>query len=336
MHEGHQESSDLKEKTKQLTIETEEIDGAQGDSQTVGYIIEVITELKAQKLCWNQQHSAATHILPKTSTQDSRLDQITHTLSSKLSSNSSRIAAHNKTTQKIQICITSKKLARSQAHTVHDQSSQLRATTANNRALPNSKLMMLHCNFIHPASSRLQTCTETSSLKRGFQSRYPHSKLNSKSPMIWKILAVARDQILRVISCWYVSCDDQQRALRDSEATTFCEQEPTVGFVSVFLSRFLIRFIGTPFVVIIAQNIKRVIPVCLYTHQWPPFVADSVELCLSSLAPSFGCSLRLLSRIPGFTTGHGFNPSGGAQEVVRVSQLCIVYALVSLRVGCPG
>ncbi|KZV31196.1 cyclic nucleotide-gated ion channel 1-like [Dorcoceras hygrometricum] len=48
--------------------------------------------------------------------------------------------------------------------------------------------------------------------------------------------AVARDQLLREISCWNFSCDDQQRALRDSEATTFCEQEPTVGFVSVFLS----------------------------------------------------------------------------------------------------
>ncbi|KZV43019.1 cyclic nucleotide-gated ion channel 1-like [Dorcoceras hygrometricum] len=47
---------------------------------------------------------------------------------------------------------------------------------------------------------------------------------------------LARSQLLRVISCWYVSCDDQQRALRDSEATMFCEQEPTVGFVSMFRS----------------------------------------------------------------------------------------------------
>ncbi|KZV57410.1 hypothetical protein F511_31852 [Dorcoceras hygrometricum] len=30
---------------------------------------------------------------------------------------------------------------------------------------------------------------------------------------------------------------------------------------------------------------ERVIPVCLYTHQWPPFIADPVELCLRSLAP---------------------------------------------------
>ncbi|KZV19722.1 proline-rich family protein [Dorcoceras hygrometricum] len=37
-------------------------------------------------------------------------------------------------------------------------------------------------------------------------------------------------------SRWCFSCDGQQRALRDSEATTFCEQEPAVGFASVFLS----------------------------------------------------------------------------------------------------
>ncbi|KZV24743.1 hypothetical protein F511_34189 [Dorcoceras hygrometricum] len=48
--------------------------------------------------------------------------------------------------------------------------------------------------------------------------------------------AVARVQLLRVISCWYFSGDDQQRELRDSETMTFCEQEPAVGFVSVFCS----------------------------------------------------------------------------------------------------
>ncbi|KZV33706.1 proline dehydrogenase 2, mitochondrial [Dorcoceras hygrometricum] len=37
---------------------------------------------------------------------------------------------------------------------------------------------------------------------------------------------------------WYFSCDGQQMALRDSEATTFCEQELNVGFGSVFLSRY--------------------------------------------------------------------------------------------------
>ncbi|KZV39131.1 hypothetical protein F511_28942 [Dorcoceras hygrometricum] len=45
---------------------------------------------------------------------------------------------------------------------------------------------------------------------------------------------LARIQLLRVISCWYVSCDDHQIALRDFEATMFCVQEPAVGFVSVF------------------------------------------------------------------------------------------------------
>ncbi|KZV14449.1 scarecrow-like protein 3 [Dorcoceras hygrometricum] len=34
----------------------------------------------------------------------------------------------------------------------------------------------------------------------------------------------------------YFSCDGQQRELRNSEATKFCEQEPAVGFASVFLS----------------------------------------------------------------------------------------------------
>ncbi|KZV30380.1 F-box/FBD/LRR-repeat protein-like [Dorcoceras hygrometricum] len=55
---------------------------------------------------------------------------------------------------------------------------------------------------------------------------------------------------------WYFSCDGQQRALRDSEATTFCEQEPAVGFTSVFLSGFHTRFLRTPCVVIVAQNIE--------------------------------------------------------------------------------
>ncbi|KZV52530.1 hypothetical protein F511_31596 [Dorcoceras hygrometricum] len=32
---------------------------------------------------------------------------------------------------------------------------------------------------------------------------------------------LARIQLLRVISCWYLSCGDQQRALRNFEATTF-------------------------------------------------------------------------------------------------------------------
>ncbi|KZV47906.1 hypothetical protein F511_15006 [Dorcoceras hygrometricum] len=102
-------------------------------------------------------------------------------------------------------------------------------------------------------------------------------------------------------------------------------------------SKLCIRFLGTPFVVIVAQNIEdarasgntalsspcwdmlalmrrvvnyhcssvwqrqvelfdassirvwckeeRVIPVCLYTHQWPPFIVDPIELCLRSLAP---------------------------------------------------
>ncbi|KZV48381.1 hypothetical protein F511_30144 [Dorcoceras hygrometricum] len=32
---------------------------------------------------------------------------------------------------------------------------------------------------------------------------------------------------------WYFSCDGQQIALRDSEAMTFCEQEPAAGFYQI-------------------------------------------------------------------------------------------------------
>ncbi|KZV37013.1 histone-lysine N-methyltransferase ASHH1-like [Dorcoceras hygrometricum] len=57
-----------------------------------------------------------------------------------------------------------------------------------------------------------------------------NADMDSRRWCISAYLAVARDQLLRVISCFYFSCDDQQRALRDSEATTFCVQEPAVGF----------------------------------------------------------------------------------------------------------
>ncbi|KZV17140.1 TMV resistance protein N-like [Dorcoceras hygrometricum] len=74
-------------------------------------------------------------------------------------------------------------------------------------------------------------------------------------------LAVARDQLLRVISCWYFSCDDQQRALRDSEATAFCDQEPAVSFVGVFLSGY------QNYVVLISWN-DSVLSGALCTSCW--------------------------------------------------------------------
>ncbi|KZV23693.1 hypothetical protein F511_31296 [Dorcoceras hygrometricum] len=85
---------------------------------------------------------------------------------------------------------------------------------------------------------------------------------------------LARIQLLRVISCWYVSCDDQQRALRDSKATKFCVQEPAVGFVWC--------------------KDESVILVCLYSNQWPLTI------------------LRRICCFPGFAAGRGYDQAGGA------------------------
>ncbi|KZV17137.1 hypothetical protein F511_25740 [Dorcoceras hygrometricum] len=67
---------------------------------------------------------------------------------------------------------------------------------------------------------------------------FAKSSLEAAAMLTWILVVgvLACIQLLRVISCWYFSCDDQQRDLRNSEATTFCEQEPVVGFVSVFCS----------------------------------------------------------------------------------------------------
>ncbi|KZV30976.1 myosin-17-like [Dorcoceras hygrometricum] len=148
---------------------------------------------------------------------------------------------------------------------------------------------------------------------------------------------------------WCFSCVGQSRALRDSEATTFCEQEPAVALgdsaVGVLAHIQLLRsdhllvayqisrdpvcgnccteyrgcederqyrtlisllgllalmrrvvnyhssWVGKQQVELFdASGIRvwckyeRVISVFLYTHQWPPFIAGSIELCLRSLA----------------------------------------------------
>ncbi|KZV24588.1 hypothetical protein F511_11825 [Dorcoceras hygrometricum] len=109
---------------------------------------------------------------------------------------------------------------------------------------------------------------------------------------------------------WCFSCDGQQRALRDFEATTFCEQEPAVGFVSVFRSGFLPDFSGprcgernrfkdaraSGNTALSSPCWDLLAPMCRVANL-PQFI-DFVELCLSSLAPLLDCSLRLLSRIP--------------------------------------
>ncbi|KZV46740.1 cell division control protein 2 [Dorcoceras hygrometricum] len=67
---------------------------------------------------------------------------------------------------------------------------------------------------------------------------------------------------------------------------------------------------------------ERVIIIFLYTNQWPPFIADSVELfqLLSVLGfdPNVPLGLGLFclpvcrSGFPGYSAGRGVGPAGGA------------------------
>ncbi|KZV20580.1 Serine/threonine protein kinase [Dorcoceras hygrometricum] len=67
----------------------------------------------------------------------------------------------------------------------------------------------------------------------------------------------ACNPLLRVISCWYVGCDDQQRALIDSEATTFCEQEPAVAVERSHALRLLVCGLA------IGSEVFQVIPLAV-------------------------------------------------------------------------
>ncbi|KZV30256.1 DEAD-box ATP-dependent RNA helicase 16 [Dorcoceras hygrometricum] len=109
--------------------------------------------------------------------------------------------------------------------------------------------------------------------------------------------AVARDQVLRVISCWYVSCDDQQRALRDFEATTFCVQEPAVGFTS---------------------DVER-------SH------ALRLLVCESAVGSEVTCSSAMSFGFLGFAAGRGYDQAGGASGAARAlscSKLILLAELI--------
>ncbi|KZV47423.1 hypothetical protein F511_21011 [Dorcoceras hygrometricum] len=126
-------------------------------------------------------------------------------------------------------------------------------------------------------------------------------------------------------SRWCFSCDGQQRALRDSEATTFCEQEPAVGFSSVFLSGFQTRFLGTPFVVIVAQNIEDARAsgdTALSSPCWDllalmcrvvNYHSSWVGQRQVDLFDAYG--IRMWCKddrgFPGYSTGRGVGPAGG-------------------------
>ncbi|KZV16900.1 hypothetical protein F511_35310 [Dorcoceras hygrometricum] len=113
-------------------------------------------------------------------------------------------------------------------------------------------------------------------------------------------------------SRWCFSCDGQQRALRDSEATTFCEQEPAVGCVSVFRSGLCIRFVGTPFVVIVAQNIEDTRASGNTALSSPCWDLLATMRRVVNYHSSWVGSHHAPSGNPGFTAGRGFNPAGGA------------------------
>ncbi|KZV39509.1 hypothetical protein F511_37218 [Dorcoceras hygrometricum] len=129
---------------------------------------------------------------------------------------------------------------------------------------------------------------------------------------------LARIQLLRVISRWYVSCDDQQRALWDLEATTFCEQEPagawhrhrfwlSVGISSsssgisrsssnadVDFSRWCIRAYPTVASdqLLRVAKLRRLVKLERQRFEWS--------------------ALYQLLGFPGFATSRGYDPAGGA------------------------
>ncbi|KZV16939.1 hypothetical protein F511_18860 [Dorcoceras hygrometricum] len=164
-----------------------------------------------------------------------------------------------------------------------------------------------------------------------------------------------QQQCRRGFQSWCISeypavASDQQRALRDSEATTFCEQEPAVGFVSVFLSgasgntalssprwylsttmRRVVNYhsswFGQQHVELLMHMVfrvwckdERVIPVCLYTpvatNLSSQNLLSAVVLCLNSLAPCSvvafnSCTILHVSRLFRWPW---LDLAGGAQE----------------------
>ncbi|KZV55004.1 hypothetical protein F511_32743 [Dorcoceras hygrometricum] len=107
---------------------------------------------------------------------------------------------------------------------------------------------------------------------------------------------------------WYFSCDGQQRALSDSEATMFCEQEPAVGFASVFLSGY------RNYVVLISWN-DNVLGVTFSDARASGNTAlsspcwDLLAICAEWLTTTVH---GLGNGFPGYSAGRGVGPTGGA------------------------
>ncbi|KZV18220.1 WAS/WASL-interacting protein family member 1-like [Dorcoceras hygrometricum] len=105
--------------------------------------------------------------------------------------------------------------------------------------------------------------------------------------------AVARDQLLRVISCWYVSCDDLQRALRDWSDDVLMRGRAAIqshlpdGLVALM---------------------RRVVN---YHSSWVG--QQQVELLMHLVPLGLLCCLPVCgSGFPGYSAGRGFDQAGGA------------------------
>ncbi|KZV58397.1 pentatricopeptide repeat-containing protein [Dorcoceras hygrometricum] len=148
-------------------------------------------------------------------------------------------------------------------------------------------------------------------------------------------------------SRWCFSCDGQQRVLRDFEAMTFCGQEPAVGFARVFLSGFQTRFLGTPFVVIVAQNIEDARAsgnTALSSHCWDllslmrrvvnyhsSWVGQRQVELFDASGIRVWCKDERVYQVTQLVVE--LARLKVPQEVVRVSQLCIVFLYNGITAG---
>ncbi|KZV18658.1 hypothetical protein F511_41189 [Dorcoceras hygrometricum] len=100
-----------------------------------------------------------------------------------------------------------------------------------------------HCNkfmLLKSDDASLQTAVEMlSAVEREIFVRVLHQSMSDRISCWYfsrcVLVGISSNAYVDFIR-WCFSCDGQQRALRDSEATMFCEQEPAVGFSRVFLS----------------------------------------------------------------------------------------------------
>ncbi|KZV52376.1 hypothetical protein F511_32599 [Dorcoceras hygrometricum] len=172
----------------------------------------------------------------------------------------------------------------------------------------------LHLKELYGENSRCETCVFVISWKdiscrgRDICSGFASSMSNRVSCWYFRscVLVGSSSNADVDFRRWCFSCDGQQRALRDSEATTFCEQEPAIGFDARASGN---TALSSPYWDLLAP-MRRVVN---YHSSWvgqrcSPYWGLT-PMSLWGLV-CFVC-LCLISGIPGFTAAHGFNPAGG-------------------------